>query len=110
MLFSGPFFLYFALHCGGMLSLGFFTLGVALLSSTVPVTAATAIERSPESRSVASSLIMGVSWGLAGLITFPLGTLADLFGINAAMQGGIFLSWIALPILFRQRILGFLRG
>ncbi len=104
MLFTGPFFLYAALHSGGMLSLGLFTLGIALLTSTVPVTAATAIERSPESRSVASSLIMGVSWGLAGLITFPLGTLADLFGINVAMQGGIFLSWIALPVLLRHRL------
>ena len=104
MLFLGPIPLYAALHSQGALALGLYTLGYSLLSSTVPVTAASAIERSPESRSVASSLMIGVSWGFAGLITFPLGTLADAFSIEIAMQSGIFLSWFALPILLRHRL------
>lgn len=104
MLALGPLFLIPAMYTRGSLALIFFAVGISLLRGTIPVTAATAVERSPESRSVASSLMMGVSWGLAGLVTFPLGTLADAFGIEMAMWIGLFLPWLGIPILLRHHL------
>ncbi len=109
MIALGPLLLLPAMYTQGNLALLFFTLGISLLMATSPVLVATAIERAPESRSVASSLMMGVSWGLAGLITFPMGTLADLFDIEAAIWSALFLPWLGMPILLRHHIARFLK-
>ena len=34
---------------------------------------------------MASSLIMGISWGLAGLLMVPLGALGDLVGLKGTL-------------------------
>ncbi len=60
----------------------------------------------PDSRSTASSLVMGVSWGLANIVASPIGMLADRIGLSTA------LSLVALcPLLVVAAMLfGHLRG
>ena len=49
--------------------------------------------RCPESRSLASSLTNGVSWGLANLFVTPVGVLADHIGLQATLDLVAFLPW-----------------
>jgi FSR family fosmidomycin resistance protein-like MFS transporter len=43
-------------------------------------------ETVPGSRSTASSLVMGVSWGIANIAASPIGMLADRIGLDAALS------------------------
>jgi FSR family fosmidomycin resistance protein-like MFS transporter len=39
----------------------------------------------PESRSTASSLVMGISWGVANMVASPIGALGDRIGLERAL-------------------------
>ncbi len=56
-----------------------------VLSSSSPLLLLFAQSHSGDSPAMASSLIMGVSWGLAGLAMVPLGWLGEVVGIRAMM-------------------------
>ncbi len=49
----------------------------ALVNASIPVGVVTAQEYAPGHVAVASSIMMGFSWGVAGLLTFVVGLLAD---------------------------------
>jgi FSR family fosmidomycin resistance protein-like MFS transporter len=57
----------------------------AILSSSGPILLLLAQSYSGGSPAVASSLLMGVSWGIAGLLMVPLGVLGELIGIANMM-------------------------
>jgi FSR family fosmidomycin resistance protein-like MFS transporter len=61
-----------------------------------PVPLAIAQELIPEGRSTASSIMMGLGWGIAGILVLLFGVLADLFGGDVAPAMSIAAS---LPIL-----------
>lgn len=82
----------------GALSVVFYMAGLALLNTTMPITAAMAQEFSPQARGMTSSLVMGISWGLGGLVTSPLGAVADRFGLEVTMFVTALLPLIALPL------------
>ena len=44
-------------------------------------------------RSLASSLAMGVSWGLANLAVTPVGVIADYAGLQQTLNVVAFLPW-----------------
>ncbi len=81
---SLPFFgLFLALD--GLPSLvGLAVAGFAIYSS-VPVVIIMAQELFPGRVNVASSLVMGLSWGVAGVMVTPLGALAERIGLSNAL-------------------------
>lgn len=93
MLLLAPLFMFPAIQANGMFSIALFICGGACISATNPVTLAMAQELVPESRSTASSLVMGVSWGMANIVASPIGMLADRIGL------ALTLSFVALAPL-----------
>lgn len=85
----------------GPLSLALFIAGAALLDASSPMTLAMGQKLTPHARGVASSILMGFSWGLAGMVTYPAGMIADAFGLTATMRVLAVLPLASLPILFR---------
>jgi len=77
------FSLFLFLH--GFLSV--LALGVAgfAIFSSIPVVIIMAQELMPSRITMASSLVMGLSWGVAGLLVTPLGALAEHVGIKHAL-------------------------
>lgn len=86
MLLLAPIFLFPAIHLSGTVSLVLFMLGGLCIASTNSVTLALAQKKVPNSRSTASSLVMGVSWGIANIVASPIGALADRVGLNIALS------------------------
>ena len=60
-----------------------------MLASSSPIMLYFAQSYSGGSPAMASSLIMGVSWGLAGLAMVPLGWLGEVIGIRAMLLVGL---------------------
>jgi FSR family fosmidomycin resistance protein-like MFS transporter len=85
MLALSPVFLLPAVLMDGLVSVALFVLGGACIAATSPVTLAMAQEYVPGSRSSASSLVMGVSWGFANIAASPIGVLADNIGLAPAL-------------------------
>jgi FSR family fosmidomycin resistance protein-like MFS transporter len=85
MMILAPLFLFPAIKTGGMLSMVLFVFGGACIAATSPVTIAMAQEMLPESRSTASSLVMGLSWGIANIVASPIGKLADVIGLEGSL-------------------------
>ncbi|MDD4160700.1 MAG: MFS transporter [Synergistaceae bacterium] len=88
-----PVFLITGLSTTGTLSVAALIIGAAFLQASNPVTTAMAQKRCPLSRSTASSLAMGVSWGLANLFTTPIGFSADIIGLEKTLRLVAFLPW-----------------
>ena len=78
----------------GFFSIALYTLGLACVNSTLPLTTAMAQKLAPGERSAASTIVMGLAWGISNILVSPLGKLADLFGMDAA-----FILLALLPIL-----------
>lgn len=68
--------------------------GMFLLSST-PVGVVAAQELLPGQVGLVSGLVMGLAWGVGGLILTPVGWLADRFGLSAVMGVVAFLPVLA---------------
>jgi len=86
----------------GPFSLALFIAGTALLDASSPMTLAMGQKLTPHARGVASSILMGFSWGLAGIATYPAGMIADTLGLTVTLRGFALLPLISLPILFRR--------
>ena len=85
MLVLAPLFIFPAVKTSGVLSIALFVIGGACIAATNPITLALAQERVPESRSTASSLVMGVSWGIANMAASPIGMAADRIGLERTL-------------------------
>ncbi len=96
LLAIAPLVLFPAIHTSGTLSILLFIAGGALLAASNPVTVAMAQELAPESRSVASSLVMGVAWGVANLVALPIGRLADRTNLTLSLSVVSLLPWIKI--------------
>lgn len=77
-----PVFLIAGLFFSGWVSVLLFLVGTVAISSTMPITAAIGQEMTPDSRGMSSSIVMGLSWGLANMMMAPFGKIGDLFGIQ----------------------------
>lgn len=106
MMLLTPAFLLPAVQMEGLASLVLFVLGGTCIAATNPITLALAQEAAPESRSTVSSLVMGVSWGVANIVASPIGYIADHYGLKLT------LSVVALsPLLIVVGMIpGLLRG
>ncbi len=99
MVTLAPFFLLAATWCSGPWFVVLLLLGFSALSAPLPVIGAMAQAEAPHARSMVSALVLGVTWGLGGLVTIPAGALADRWGIDAALRCIALLPWGALAFL-----------
>ena len=83
----------------GPLSFLWLALGGALLGSTTAVMVALAQQAAPGQRALASSLPLGLSWGLASLTLPLLGWIADQVGVTAMLRGLAWLPLVAAAIM-----------
>ncbi|MCK5738618.1 MFS transporter, partial [bacterium] len=70
------------------------------LSASLPVTVLIAQGIAPKRTGLASSLMMGFCWGIAGLLLTPLGALAEHIGLEAMLFFVALLPLIALLFVF----------
>jgi len=92
MFVSAPLLLGF-LYTRGVPSITLLLIGMATLSSTLPINIIQAQKTNPKLAGMASSLVMGLSYTVAGLTAAPFGLLADHVGIEQAM-----IVPVALPV------------
>lgn len=84
----------------GMLATSLYVLGVALITATLPSTVAFAQKAVPHDRSAASSIVMGLAWGLCNILMAPLGKVADVFGVQSTLVLVGFLPLACIPFFF----------
>ncbi|QTX31988.1 MFS transporter [Aminithiophilus ramosus] len=102
ILLATPLCLVPAALLSGLPSYVLFIVGTALINATQPITAAMGQEAAPEARSTASSIVMGLSWGLGGFAMAPLGYLADRAGLTTTLVVIGLLPLLSLPFLRRR--------
>ncbi|MBN2000874.1 MFS transporter [candidate division KSB1 bacterium] len=68
--------------------IAFLILGLAglLLHSSIPVAIVLGQDLYPQRVNTITSVLMGVAWGLGGLLVSPLGMFADRYGLQSALQ------------------------
>ena len=89
-----PVFLLMGLISEGAVSLAALMVGFAFSQASTPITNAMSQKRCPEMRSLASSLSMGVSWGLANLFVTPVGIVADQIGLAPTLYAVAVMPWL----------------
>jgi len=99
MVTMAPLFLRAATWCSGPWFVVLLILGFSALSAPLPVIGAMAQAEAPYARSMVSALVLGVTWGLGGLVTIPAGALADRWGLEVALRCIALLPWGALAFL-----------
>ena len=72
------------LKSDGLMSYLFVALAGAFLISAVPVSVVMAQELIPKSAAVASSITLGMAWGVSAMGAAPIGALADRLGLESA--------------------------
>lgn len=80
-----PMLLAFQMPGIGLIAL--LSLGAFILMLPHPSNVVMAQELMPRSAGIAASLITGLAWGLAQILALPLGGIADLTSISAALTG-----------------------
>ncbi|WP_459903614.1 MFS transporter [Desulfosarcina cetonica] len=78
----------------GIAAAGFFVL------ATLPLGVTLAQDLAPGGRSMVSSLMMGLAYGLGGAVAPIVGKLADITSVETVLQGVAFLPLLAIPLIF----------
>ena len=94
-----PFFAAFLL-LDGFLSIAMLGVAGFAIFSSIPVVIIMAQELMPTRINFVSSLVMGLSWGVAGILVTPLGAIAERVGISQALFGLISLGVLASILTF----------
>jgi FSR family fosmidomycin resistance protein-like MFS transporter len=81
-----PLLLFPELFFKGWFPFALFLIGNALLISSSPLLVTRAQKLAPEAKSMATSLLMGVAFGLSGLMMTIVGKIADMEGIIVAFS------------------------
>ncbi|MFC1513633.1 MFS transporter [candidate division KSB1 bacterium] len=97
--------LYIFLHSFGVLSLIALGLTGGLLHSSIPAVITQAQSTMPEHMATVSSMVMGFSWGLGGIMVILVGKSADLFGLLPTLNVLAFFPLIGfvLSLLLHHR-------
>ena len=74
------------LYINGIAALIVFGIAGFFLMASIPVVIIAAQELFPARINTASSVVMGLAFGLGGLLVTPLGALADSYGVESAMK------------------------
>ena len=78
---------------GGVVMAGFFVL------ATLPLGVTLAQELAPGGRSMVSSLMMGLAYGLGGAVAPVVGRLADLYSIATVLWSIAFIPLLTIPLI-----------
>ncbi len=106
LLFSlviAPPLLYVALHTQGVTSLIFLFFGNVVLSSSITLNIIWAQIMLRGHENIASSFMMGASWGVGGLLNLAVGALGDKYGLPIVLDGLVFVPLIVSPLVFFLR-------
>jgi FSR family fosmidomycin resistance protein-like MFS transporter len=60
--------------------------GYCVLQASLPVNVVLGQELSPRHAGIISSLLMGAAWGLGALLLYPIGAIADRWGLEPALM------------------------
>ena len=60
--------------------------GYCVLQASLPVNVVLGQELSPRHSGIISSLLMGAAWGFGALLIYPIGAVADHFGLDRALM------------------------
>ncbi|HIE26059.1 TPA: MFS transporter [Candidatus Poribacteria bacterium] len=85
-LFAATPFLWAVVHSSGIIFFICLFFSGFILSSSTPINIVMAQEMLPSNASIGSSFMMGLGWGIGGLLSIPFGALADI-NMVAAMSG-----------------------
>lgn len=92
--------LFIFIQSQGAWAYPFLALGGLSIYLSAAVTIVMGQELLPRQASVASSIVMGLAWGTAGLSLTGVGALADAVGLTPALTEVLALSLVALTALF----------
>ena len=90
--------LYGIFHTDGLLALLCLTLASGTLSGANSVVIAFAQELVPTRAGTASSVVMGLGWGVAGILLIGFGSLAEVIGVPRALDIAITLPLLAFGL------------
>jgi FSR family fosmidomycin resistance protein-like MFS transporter len=88
--------LYGVFHTQGWLSFVLLALAAAALSGSNSVVVAFAQELVPSRAGTASSLVMGLGWGVAGVVLIAFGKLADVISVSRALDIAVMVPLLAV--------------
>ncbi len=91
--------LYLSLHSSGGTFLTLLFLGNFVLSSSTTINIVLAQRLLPEHENIASSFMMGAAWSIGGLLSIPVGILADHFGLARVLDGLVMLPLITVVLV-----------
>ena len=93
-----PIALLLFLKSDGILSWGLLIIGGICVWGASPVIIVAAQEIAPESRTLVSSMMMGLGWGVGALLVTVTGLLGDTIGLEKALQWILVLPLIGLVL------------
>jgi MFS transporter, FSR family, fosmidomycin resistance protein len=93
-------FLHLFLKLQGIPAMICLGLGGFFILSSIPVVIVMAQELLPGRINTASALVMGLSWGIGGVMVTPLGLVADHFGLSTALTLLVSFGFIACILVF----------
>ncbi len=93
-------FLWLFLQTVGKASLVFLGVGGFILYTSIPVSIIMAQELYPRRASTVSSLMIGLAWGMGGLLVTPIGAIAEKIGVAQALGLLVFLGIVAVLATF----------
>ena len=102
LLFSlavAPPLLYASLHTSGIKFLVLLFLGNMVLSSSITINIILAQMMLRGHENIASSFMMGASWGVGGLLNLIVGALGDKFGLPIVLDGLVMVPLLVSPLL-----------
>jgi MFS transporter, FSR family, fosmidomycin resistance protein len=98
-LIMAPMLLLFLQLEGRWVYLGAVLAGGSVLA-TLPIGVAMAQTLAPKGRSMVASLMMGLAFGLGGIVSPLVGKLADLYSIHTVLNVVALLPLLTLPLIF----------
>jgi FSR family fosmidomycin resistance protein-like MFS transporter len=94
-----PIILFLFLKSHGALSLVLLVVGGMCMWGTTPVLIVAAQEIAPESRTLVSSMMMGLGWGAGAILVTVTGLLGDTIGLERALQWILILPLIGVALI-----------
>ena len=95
--------LYLSLNSNNLLFIVFLLFGNFILSSSVPVNIVMGQQMLPNNQNLATSFMMGGAWGVAGLLNYPIGMLADHFDREYILSALTLLPFLSVFFLILVR-------
>lgn len=100
-----PLYALFLLPAGGVLYFAAVALAGALVNGGLPLMVVSAQDLAPHAMGTASGMLMGLTWGTAGVVYILIGALQELIGIGPAMAASF--ATLVPGAFLAQRVLRF---